>query len=238
MPLLVALLASIVIVAACAGAARAIGGDPMLGAELGVFGMTAGWLTLLSKSVNAGLAGQREMQLRTRLTPMRGRALRVIDGHQSNEAFVLGPLRPEIFVSRALLDTLDAEELEAVLLHEEHHQRTLAPLRTLALTSWMRMVGVVPVLVRWIQRRLDQLEVDADRYALAAGASPATIASALVKCDRTAGSAALGYASAAEVRLRQLLGDQPRGDLASTPIEWVAPAVLSLGIVLCHLFLG
>ena len=102
----------------------------------------------------------------------------------------------------------------------------------------MRMVGVVPVLVRWIQRRLDQLEVDADRYALAAGASPATIASALVKCDRTAGSAALGYASAAEVRLRQLLGDQPRGDLASTPIEWVAPAVLSLGIVLCHLFLG
>lgn len=238
MPRLVALLAPFLIVAACAGAARAIGGDPMLGAELGVIAMTAGWLALVSKSVSVGLAGQREMQRWTRPTRMRGRVLRVMDAYRSNEAFVLGPLRPEIFVSRPLLETLDAEELEAVLLHEEHHQRTLAPLRTLALTSWMRMVGVVPVLVRWIERRLDQLEIDADRYALAGGASPATIASALVKCDRTAGSAGIGYASAADVRLRQLLGDQPRGDLASTPIEWLAPAVLALGIVLCHLFLG
>ena len=191
MPLVVALLAPSLIVAACAGAARAIGGDPILGAELAVVGLTAGWLMHLSRSVRAGLAGQRELQRRTRSTRMRGRMLRVIDPHRFNEAFVLGPLRPEIFVSRALLDTLDAEELEAVLLHEEHHQRTLAPLRTLALTSWMRLVGVVPVLVRSIERRLDRLEIDADRYALAGGASPATLASALVKCDPTAGSAGI-----------------------------------------------
>lgn len=238
MPVVVAVLAPFVFVAACAAAARAMGGDPMLGAELGIFGLTAVWLTLLSKAVSAGLASQREMQRCTRPTRLRGRMLRVMEGYRSNEAFVLGPLRPEIFVSRALLETLDADELEAVLLHEEHHQRTLAPLRTLALTSWMRMVGAVPVLVRWMERRLEQLEVDADRYALAGGASPASIASALVKCDRTAAPAGVGYAAAAEVRLMQLLGDHPRGNLASTPIEWVAPVVLSLGIALCHVLLG
>lgn len=210
----------------------------MLGAELGVFGLTAGWVTLLSKSVSAGLVDQRELQRRTRPTRVRGRVLRVIDASRSNEAFVLGPLRPEIFVSRPLLETLDADELEAVLLHEEHHQRTLAPLRTVALAAWMRMVGVVPVLVRWIERRLEQLEIDADRYALAGGATPATIASALVKCDRTLRFPGIGYASAVDVRIRQLVGDQPRGDLASTPIEWLAPTVLSLGLALCHLFLG
>lgn len=238
MPLLVALLVPSLIVAACAGAARALGGDPMVGAELAVFGLTASWLTLLSRSVKAGLAGQREMQRRTRLTRMRGRVLRVIDAHRSREAFVLGPLQPEIFVSRVLLETLDPDELEAVLLHEEHHQRTRAPLRTLALTSWMRMVGLVPVLVRGIERRLDRLEIDADRYALAGGASPGSIASALVKCDRTAATTRIGYSSAADVRVRQLLGDRPRADLASMPIEWLAPAVLGLGIGLCHMFLG
>lgn len=238
MQLLVVGITPLLIVAACAATARAIGGDPLLGAELGVVGLTAGWLALLSRSVSAAVEGQRELQRCTRPIHVRGRLLRVMDTCRASEAFVLGPLRPEIFVSRPLLEALDPDELQAVLLHEEHHQRTLAPLRTLALGAWMRMVGLIPVLGGWIDRRLAQLEIDADRHALAGGATAAAIASALVKCDRSAAAVGLGYASAAEVRLSQLVGDQPRGDFASIPIEWLVPAVLSLGLALCHLYLG
>lgn len=238
MQLLVVGVAPLLVVAACAAIARAMGGDPMLGAELGLVGLTAGWLARLSRSVRAALEDQRVLQRRARPTHVRGRLIRVIEAYRSSEAFVLGLLRPEIFVSRSLLERLDPDELEAVLLHEEHHRRTRAPLRTLALGAWMGMVGLVPVLGRWIERRLAQLEIDADRYALAGGATPAAIASALVKCDRSAASPGSGYASAADVRLRQLVSGRPEGDLASIPIEWLIPAVLSLGLALCHLVLG
>lgn len=238
MPWLVVGVAPLLVIAACAAIARAMGGDPMLGAELGLVGLTAGWLAHLSRSVRTALDDQRALQRRARSTHVRGRPIRVIEAYWSSQAFVLGPIRPEIFVSRPLLEALDPDELEAVLLHEEHHRRTLAPLRTLALWAWLRMVGLIPVLRTGLERRLAQLEIDADRYALAGGATPAAIASALVKCDQSASSAGSGYASAADVRLRQLLGEESRGTIASTPIEWLAPAVLSLGLALCHLFLG
>ena len=238
MQLLFVGLVPLFIIAACAATARAIGGDPMLGAELGVIALTVGWLALLAKSVRAAVEGQRKLQRRTHRIDVRGRELRVLEAWRPSEAFVLGPLRPEIFVSRSLLETLDAEELEAVILHEEHHQRTRAPLRTLALAAWMRIIGLIPVLERWIERRLAQLEIDADRYALAGGATRAAIASALVKCDMSAARIGLGYASAADVRLRQLVGDSKQGDLASTPLEWLVPAALSFGLAACHLFLG
>lgn len=238
MQLLFVGMAPLLIIAACAATARAIGGDPMLGAELGVVGLTLGWLALLSRSVSAAVESHRELQRCTRRIHVRGWDVRVLEASRATEAFVLGPLRPEIFVSRSLLETLDAEELEAVLLHEEHHQRTRAPLRTLALAAWMRIIGLIPVLGRWIERRLAQLEIDADRYAMAAGATRAAIASALVKCDRNAARVGLGYASAADVRLRQLVGESNRGDLAATPLEWLVPAALSLGLAACHLFLG
>jgi len=238
MQLLFVGVAPLLIIAACAATARAIGGDPMLGAELSVVGLTLGWLALLSRSVTAAVEGHRELQGCTRRMHVRGWDVRVLEASRATEAFVLGPLRPEIFVSRSLLEILDAEELEAVLLHEEHHQRTRAPLRTLALAAWMRIIGLIPVLGRWIERRLTQLEIDADRYAMAAGATRAAIASALVKCDRNAARVGLGYASAADVRLRQLVGESNRGDLAATPLEWLVPAALSFGLAACHLFLG
>ena len=238
MQVLVLGVAPLLIVVVCAASARAIGGDPMLAAEVAVAGLTASWLALVARSVRTALTGQRELQRQTRRIGVRGRMLRLIESRRGNEAFVLGPLRPEIFVSRSLLQSLDADELEAVLLHEEHHQRTRAPLRTLALGAWTQLVGLIPVVGGWIDRRLAQLEIDADRYAMAGGATPATLASALVKCDSSAASPALGYGSAADVRLRQLVGGGVRGGMASTPVEWVVPVALSLGLALCHLFLG
>jgi Zn-dependent protease with chaperone function len=47
-------------------------------------------------------------------------------------AFCIGLLRPRVYVSRATLEFLDDDELEAVLAHEVHHARRRDPLRLLA----------------------------------------------------------------------------------------------------------
>ncbi|MDQ2941217.1 MAG: M48 family metalloprotease, partial [Chloroflexota bacterium] len=168
---------------------------------------------------------------------MRDHQVRLLGTTTAPEAFVAGPFRPAIFVSRALLDVLDLEELEAVLLHEEHHRRTRAPLRGLALACWSRLVGRLPAIRRWIDRRVAQLEIEADRYALAAGASSAAMASALIKCDRSMSPTGIGFASVADIRLRQLLGGgDPAHDPAAAPVEWLAPMLLALGLAACHLF--
>lgn len=226
-------------VALCAAAARAAGGDPLLGAEAGLAVVIGLWLTLLMTRAVPAVAGQRELERLATLIRLREHEVRLLHAPCAPAAFVVGPLRPAIFVSRTLLDVLDAAELDAVLLHEEHHRRTLAPLRGLALVSWSRLVGGLPAVGRWIERRLAHLEIEADRHALAAGASPAAMASALIKCERSATPLGIGFASTADLRLRLLLEAGPAADgPAAVPIEWLAPALLALGLAACHLFLG
>ena len=229
----------IVMVALCAATARAVGGDPMLGAELGLAAVVGVWLGLLVRLIRPAIASQRLLERAA--TPIRlgRREVQLLDSRPAPEAFVAGPLHPRIFVSQALLDVLDADELHAVLLHEEHHRRTRAPLRGLALACWSRLVGGVPAIRRWIERRVAHLEIEADRHALAAGASSAAIASALIKCDRSASPLGIGFASVADLRLRRLVGeDELADDPASVPMEWLAPLVVALGLGVCHLFLG
>lgn len=226
-------------VALCAAAARAIGGDPLLGAELGLTVVIGVWLTLLLTRIRPAIVGQRQFEQLA--TPIRlgHRDLRLLDSGRAPEAFVIGPFRPAIFVSSALLEVLDADELSAVLLHEEHHRRTRAPLRELALASWLRLVGGLPAIGGWIERRVAHLEIEADRYALAAGASSATLASALIKCDRSASLEGMGFSSAADLRLRRLVdGGGATNGPAAAPIEWLAPVLLAVGLAACHLFLG
>ncbi|MDQ2941450.1 MAG: hypothetical protein M3R05_04585, partial [Chloroflexota bacterium] len=54
--------APIAMVALCAAAARAIGGDPMLAAELGLALLIGVWLTLLVKRAGAAVSGQRQLE--------------------------------------------------------------------------------------------------------------------------------------------------------------------------------
>ncbi len=231
--------APMVTVALCAAAARAIGGDPMLGAELGVAAIVGGWLMLLAKGTGPAIAGQRQLERVARPIHLHGRHVHVLDARRAPEAFVAGPIRPAIFVSNALLHVLDAEELQAVLLHEEYHRRTRAPLRGLALLCWSRLLGWLPAIKHWIERRVGQLEIEADRYALAAGASSASIASALLKCDRSTSALGIGFSTVAELRLRRLLDvGLPDDGSAAAPIEWLAPVALAVGLAVCHLFVG
>lgn len=124
---------------------------------------------------------------------------------------VAGLWRPRIYCADDLARRLDREEIEAVILHERHHRLDRAPLRMVA------MAAVVPALGRlargraWLERESARIEIAADRYAVAAGASRAAIASALLKLSETPGLVgAPGFASAADLRIRALL-DEPTG---------------------------
>jgi Zn-dependent protease with chaperone function len=211
----------------------------MLGAELVLAAIIGAWISLLGRRLRPAIAAQRELERLTTPVSLDKCTVRVLASRDVTEAFVAGPLQPLIFVSRGLLDDLDPDELDAVLLHEEHHRRTRAPLREMALASWSRLVGGLPWIRRWIERRIAYLEIDADRYALRAGASRAAIASALIKVDRSDSFAGIGFAPAANLRLRWLVGGAlTTDDHAAIPMEWLAPAVLGVGLGVCHVFLG
>jgi Zn-dependent protease with chaperone function len=224
------------IVMVCAAAAQTIGGDPMLGAELGLASLTAAWAGVLVTRAGPALAGQRELERSARRLRVHDHDVRLIGGRRT-EAFVAGPVRPAIYVTAPLLDVLDASELQAVLLHEEHHRRQRDPLRSLALTSWGRFLGWLPGAERWIERRLAHLEIAADQYALRNGASRAALASALLKCDRSSSVSAMGFSAAAEMRLHRLVSGTTSHE-ASAPMEWLGPVTLGVAVVACHLFLG
>lgn len=122
-------------------------------------------------------------------------------------AVVAGLRRPRIFLADDLPDRLDAEELRAVILHEHHHQLERAPARLVligALAPVLRRLGAGRA---WMERERARIEIAADAYALASGASRPALASALLKLGSSPGlDPAPGFATASDLRVRALLG--------------------------------
>ena len=123
-------------------------------------------------------------------------------------AVVAGLRRPRIFCADDLPDRLDAEELRAVILHEHHHQIEGAPARLVLIGALAPVLGRLEAGRAWMERERARIEIAADAYAIASGASRPALASALVKLSSSPGlSVAPGFASAADLRVRALLGD-------------------------------
>ncbi|HKF23418.1 MAG TPA: M48 family metalloprotease [Candidatus Angelobacter sp.] len=96
---------------------------------------------------------------------------------------VAGLLRPRIFVGRSIVQVLGPDELAAALAHEEAHARSFDNFKQL----WFRIVR----LPEWLEQLApgkaawDSLsEMAADEDALAEGASPLDLSSALIKVAR------------------------------------------------------
>lgn len=151
------------------------------------------------------------------------------------DAVVLGPIRPRIFVGKALARALTADELRAVIYHEDHHRRTFAPIRAAALAAWLRLFG------RWsririsVLERLSQLEVLADADAIRRGSSPAALARALLKGDPTPQPISFSYAANERVErlLEQAAGIRPDAS-ERLPYEWLPAALLAIVTLGCH----
>ncbi len=124
------------------------------------------------------------------------------------------------------------------MLHEEHHRRSRAPLRTAALGAWWYLARSSTGAREALDARLAQIEVDADRYALKHGVSRRAIAGALLKTEWS--PMGLGFGAHAQARVNHLL-DAQDGRLPeqarAVPYEW-APVVVALGIIVaCHVAL-
>jgi hypothetical protein len=146
-------------------------------------------------------------------------------------------LQPRIYIGDELLESLDADELRAVMLHEEHHRRTRGPLRAASLEAWIALFGRAAPIHAVLMDRLTDLEEEADADALRRGARAPALASALLKADPSLAAGA-SFAAAADQRLRTLLalaGGAAEIDASRLPYEWLPLAAVAVVTVACHL---
>lgn len=234
---------------ACQSAAAAVSGlVPVLGLLLPVAILAAGLLAM------AGLAGWqlwnthrlvRVVSLRA-VPPspavavvverlhLRGQVQLVADGDAY--AFTQGLVRPRIWVSTALVDLLDEDELVAVLEHERHHLRQRDPLRVWLSRSVAGGLFFLPAAAALRNAYLVAKETEAD----AASQANTALASALLKLLRCgvelppyAHLAAIGPLDATTLRIERLLERRPgrRGRLLR-PHHVVATLLVAAALVL------
>jgi Zn-dependent protease with chaperone function len=194
-------------------------------------------------ALSAGFAwrGHRHQRLTARLQasarPMTlaGIAVHELDG--ADGAFVAGLRRPQIFCSPQLTATLAPDELRAVLLHERHHQLDRAPVKLVLLETLAPLVARLRAGGDWLERQIADLEIAADRHAIAHGGSRPALARALLKLGptHTHGGVGIGFARASDLRLRALLAEEgPAAGRLS--LGWlVGPVVVAAGCLLVAL---
>lgn len=144
------------------------------------------------------------------------------------QAFVLGLLRPRIYLSRGLIRRTDERDLEAVIAHETSHVRRRDPLR-----RWIASFGLafhVPWIARDLERLLDDAnELSADADAARALGDGRRVAEALVRLARLrmdGPELAVGVSGHnLDSRVRDLLSPRPR-------YEWPSAMFLTI-LALC-----
>lgn len=224
----------VTVAAICLTAAANESGGPMLAVEVSSVAVLPAWAFIALRKVLVGRRLAAALEGRSSPGALAGVACRIVSGG-GRHAFVLGAIRPQIYIGDELVAALDEDELRAVLVHEEHHLRTLAPLRATALEAWLALVGWVALARAVLLNRLVDLEAEADAHAIRRGVDPSALASALVKADP---SFHLGtsFAASSAHRLRTLValadGAEPPQDV-QVPYEWLPAAVIAIVTLGC-----
>ncbi|HUQ77631.1 MAG TPA: hypothetical protein VM427_01995 [Patescibacteria group bacterium] len=165
---------------------------------------------------------------------LHGRSVAFVSG--LGAAVVAGLRHPRIFMADDLPGRLDADELRAVILHEHHHQIESAPARLVLICALTPVLGRLEAGRAWMERERARLEIAADAYALASGASKPALASALVKLGSSPGlSLAPGFATAADLRVRALLGEATGIERDGSAGRIVGPLILVASCLVLYL---
>lgn len=147
--------------------------------------------------------------------------------------FVAGLWAPRIFCGDDLSFRLDAEELRGVILHEHHHQRERAPLGLVAVSALAPVLSRTSTGRAWPERERARIEIAADAYAMSQGVPRPVIASALLKLSVGVHlGTAPGFATAADLRVRALLGEPIGFDLDPRVARRIAAACLLIALCL------
>lgn len=125
-------------------------------------------------------------------------------------AMTAGLLRPRIFISTALLELLEDDELEAVLLHEQDHLQHFDPLQVLMGKTLSTGFFFVPLIRALIRRHQAAVELAADEFALARQGGVVSLSAAVLKLLHAQEilPAASAFGGMTNLRLSHLL-DEP-----------------------------
>lgn len=218
----------------CVALGVLVGGDPMLGLEVAGAVVAALWAGLVARDLNRSRRLAAALSAESREARLFGVPCRITPALGA-DAIVVGSLRPRIFLGQPLLAALAADELQAVVYHEDHHRRNRAPIRAAALEAWLHLLGRSPRVRELIHERLADLESLADADAIRRGSTPRSLARALLKGDVSPEPVSFAYA--ADRRIVQLVDRaagidvQPTGRL---PYEWLPVVLLTVLTIGCH----
>jgi Zn-dependent protease with chaperone function len=141
----------------------------------------------------------------------------------SVQAFCAGYLRPRIYISAGAVEKLSPEELDAVLVHEQHHRSARDPLRLACGRILNQALFFLPALSPLSDRYAELAEIHADDTAIrAAAGNRAPLASALLRFDAEAPGGSAGISAD---RVDSLLGI-PSG--RPLPVAAIATSVAAL----------
>ncbi len=213
------------------GASIAVNGW-MLGALVGIASVVWGFRTAsLLRATEQGVRrlATKESPNRLRWAQDRTGARRLVclEG-DSNSAFCAG-LRPSIFIGEGVADRLSEKELDAVLLHEMDHAIRGEPLRRAGRQAAADVFFFAPLVGWWAGRRMEQVELMADRAALRKVGSRA-VAAALWTLGTSAPTGTAAFSGLAEQRVAQLLGDPT--PLPRPPLRLIATSAAGLYLAL------
>ena len=77
-----------------------------------------------------------------------------------------GLFRPKVVMSEGLLQTFSDEEIDAIIFHEEYHQKNWDPLKLFCFTLLAEGMMYIPILKGLLQRYHTYQELAADKYAM------------------------------------------------------------------------
>lgn len=218
----------------CLALGAFLGGDPMLALEIAGGTLAALWAALVVAELARSHRLARALAADARPAVLFGVPIRVTPA-LGLDAVVAGSIRPRIYVGSAMLAALSGEEMRAVLLHEDHHRRTLAPIRAAALDGWLRLFGRSAKIRGILLDRLADLESLADADAMRRGSSARSLARALLKGDMSLQPVSFAYA--AERRVERLLDHAdgiPMEAPGRLPYEWLPVIAVAVATVGCH----
>lgn len=202
---------------ACFAASAVTSGDPLFLLEGAAAIIVAGWAVFALVLIGRSAVLARKLAGGSVPRRISGVGCRIVQDSQPH-AFVAGVLVPSVFLTTGALEVLTPDEVHAVVLHEAHHARTLAPVRAALVDAWGGAGRRVPRFGGMLAARLAAIEIDADRFALAGGVTRRHLASALVKLDPSPGGA--GFDGGGDGRLRVLIDEEAR-PAPIAPVEWL-----------------
>jgi Zn-dependent protease with chaperone function len=149
------------------------------------YGIVEGIWDLLS-----GIRKVRELESKLEIQKRiqhKGNIVNIFRADTISTAFTMGFFKPQIYVSTGMWNTLDSEELKSVIEHETHHVREMDPLKVVILRFIGKVFFFVPLVSHLLKIFEEAMEKSADDSVRSAGISELSLASALIKVQRSGG---------------------------------------------------